>query len=388
MSEELIKIKQEVTQKFTLKYNQKPSLISIAPGRINVIGEHTDYNFGLSMPAAINRWVVICFAFRDDNVIKMQAESFQNEMVYEAGKPFEATESWMKFMHGALEIFQRTDKITKGFNAYIWGNVPLGSGVSSSAALEVATMGLLRKAFNASFDDVTLVKNCQKIEHEYLGVKSGLLDQYASQLSKAGNLMSLDFQSLTHNYFSAEIGEYCWVLVNTKVKRELAGSKYSERVEETQAALKEIQAAKSTVKHFRDITISDVELLKNPTVKSRMKHFVTEDQRVFDTADAFKANNLKKVGQLLLESHYSLKNDYEVSCQELDFLVEKSKTFDGFLGGRMMGGGFGGCTINLIQKSKLKEFEAFILPAYKSAFNIDGEVYAFDMVDGACVENL
>lgn len=388
MSNELASFKKDISQKFTSVFNQNATLISVAPGRINVIGEHTDYNLGLSMPAAINRWVIIAFAFREDNLIKISSESFNNQMEYTPGKSFTPTESWMKYIYGALEIFQRTDKITKGFNAYIWGNVPLGSGVSSSAAIEVAMMGLLRKAFSASFDDVTLVKNCQKIEHEFLGVKSGLLDQYASQLSKAGKLMALDFQSMTHRYFDAEIGEYAWVLVNTKVKRELSGSKFSERVDETQIAFKEIAAKNSAVKHFRDIALKDVELVSDSVLKNRIKHFVLEDQRVFDTADAFKNNDLKKVGELLLESHYSLKNDYEVSCPELDFLVEKSKTFDGFLGGRMMGGGFGGCTINLIKKAKIEDFKTFILPAYKSQFNIDGEVYAFDMVDGANVEKV
>jgi galactokinase len=382
---ELENFKKELREKFTTKFGQKPSLISVAPGRINVIGEHTDYNFGLSMPAAINRWVIMSFAFRDDNLIRVASESFNTEMEYTPGKPFAPKESWMKYIYGALEIFQRTDKITKGFNAYIWGNVPLGSGVSSSAAIEVAMMGLLRKAFNASFDDLTLVKNCQKIEHEFLGVKSGLLDQYASQFSRAGKLMSLDFQSLTHNYFEADLGEYCWVLANTKVKRELAGSKYSERVQETQAALAELQNLNPNIKHFRDITIADVSLLKDPVVKKRIKHFVTEDQRVLDTANAFLENDIVYVGQLLLESHYSLKDDYEVSCPELDFLVEKAKTFDGCLGGRMMGGGFGGCTINLVKKNKLKEFTAYIMPLYQKQFNIESEIYAFDMVDGANV---
>ncbi len=384
--QELENLKQNISNKFTNTFNESPEMISVAPGRINVIGEHTDYNLGFSMPAAINRWVIICFSYRNDNIIKISSESFGSTMEYHLGKHFEPSQSWMQYMQGAIEIYQRTEKIDRGFNAYIWGNVPLGSGVSSSAALEVATMALLRTAYKGNFDDVSLVINCQKIEHEYLGVKSGLLDQYASQLSKAGKLMSLDFQSLTHSYFDAAIGKYCWVLVNTKVKRELAGSKYSERVEETQAGLKTLNTLKSTIKKFRDITINDIDLLENKVIKKRIKHFVTENQRVIDTAKAFETNNLDLVGKLLLQSHESLKNDYEVSCVELDFLVEKSLQFDGFLGGRMMGGGFGGCTINLVEKTKLSQYESYILPAYKSRFNIEGEIYAFDMVDGASVE--
>lgn len=388
MSTELFSIKKDIYRKFVSEFNTIPVLISSAPGRINVIGEHTDYNLGFSMPAAINRWVVIAFGFRNDNLIKIASESFNNVMEYTIGKPFVPTESWMKYIFGALEIFERTNKITKGFDAYIWGNVPLGSGVSSSAALEVAMMGLLRKAYSAHFDDIVLVKNCQKIEHEYLGVKSGLLDQYASQMSKAGQLIALDFQNLTHTYFDAKIGDYAWVLVNTKVKRELAGSKFSERVEQTQTALNEIASKNQAIQHFRDITINDIAFVSDLILRNRIKHYVLENQRVIAVREAFKENDLKRVGTLLLESHHSLSDDYEVSCPELDFLVEKSKNFDGFLGGRMMGGGFGGCTINLIKKANIEAFKAYILPLYLSKFNIEGEVYAFDMVDGARVENV
>jgi galactokinase len=175
------------------------------------------------------------------------------------------------------------------------------------------------------------------------------------------------------------------VLVNTKVKRELAGSKYSERVQETQLALEQVKMINPSVTHFRDITLNDVAKLQDSVIQKRMKHFVLENERVNKTADAFSKKDIAKVGELLLESHYSLKDDYEVSCPELDFLVEKSKIFGGCLGGRMMGGGFGGCTINLLAKNKLQEFSTYILPLYKKEFNIEGEIFAFDMVDGAKV---
>lgn len=381
--QELAALKQEINAKFQSTFNQKPEFVSAAPGRINVIGEHTDYNFGLSMPAAINRWVIVSMAFRNDNIIKFASESFGTDMEYHIGKPFTPTESWMKYILGALEIFQKSTAITKGFNAYIWGNVPLGSGVSSSAAIEVATMNLLRTAYHSNMEDVTLVKNCQKIEHEYLGVKSGLLDQYASLFSKAGKLMILDFQSLTHEYADADMGEWCWVLANTKVKRELAGSKYSERVAETQAGLALLQKLSPNIKGFRDITIGDVELLLDPIVKKRIRHFVLENQRVHDTAAAFKTGDMKTVGRLLLDGHHSLQSDYEVSCAELDFLVETATKIDGWAGGRMMGGGFGGCTINLLKKTSLETFKTTILDAYKAKFNIESEIYAFDAVEGA-----
>ncbi|MDX2190950.1 MAG: galactokinase [Bacteroidota bacterium] len=380
---ELQSLEKKVSALFESKFNQQPQLISSAPGRINIIGEHTDYNLGLSMPAAINRWVIVCFAWRNDNIVKVASESYNNEMVYTIGQSFTPSDSWMKFIYGALEIFQRTNKMDKGFNAFVWGNVPLGAGVSSSAAVEVSFMNLLRMAYKSPMTDVEAVKNCQKIEHEYIGVKSGLLDQYASLFSKAGKLMKLDFNSLTHEYSDADMGNWCWVLANTKVKRELSGSKYTERVNETQEGLKWLTTNNPKIKGFRDITINDVETIQNPVVKKRLKHFVLENARVDLLAKAFAAKNIQEVGRILYEGHTSLQVDYEVSCDELDYLVELAKKFDGCAGARMMGGGFGGCTINLLKKEKLADFSTYILSNYKQKFNIDSEIYAFDVVDGA-----
>lgn len=378
-------LRNNVKQQYLAKFEQNPVWQSVAPGRINVIGEHTDYNFGLSMPAAINRWVIICFGYREDHKIQIFAENYDSEMHYEIGTEFVPDQSWKKFIYGALEIFQIDNKIQKGFNAYIWGNVPLGAGVSSSAAIEVAMMALLRKAYNSPMDDLALVKNCQQIEHQYLGVKCGLLDQYASQFSKAGMLMALDFQKLTHRYFKADLGAYSWVLINTKVKRELASSKYSERVTETQSALEHLRKLKSEIKHFRDIVMADVALISNPILQKRIKHYLTENQRVLDTATAFANNDIQKVGNLLSESHYSLKNDYQVSCDELDYLISEAEKSKSFAGGRMMGGGFGGCTINLVKTADISDFVESIKASYKEKFNITAEHYVFEMVDGANV---
>lgn len=386
MTTELKQLIADNSQKFETVFGHAPTLNSAAPGRINVIGEHTDYNLGLSMPAAINRWVIISFSYRNDNQCVIQAESFGTRMQYEIGSTYSPAESWTKYIWGALDIFQKTGNVlSQGFNAYVWGNVPLGAGVSSSATLEVAFMNLLRHAYKGDFDDVTLVKYCQKIEHEYVGVKSGLLDQYASKLSKAGKLMILDFQSLTHEYVDADMGEWCWVLAHTKVKRELAGSKYSERVQETQQALIELSEKQPHIKGFRDITLADVALLSHPVIKNRIAHFVNENERVHRLAAAFKAKNMPQVGAILIEGHESLSKMYEVSCPELDFYIETAKNVPGWAGGRMMGGGFGGCTINLVKKQNVDDFKKNVLPAYEAKFGIKGEIYVFDAVEGAQV---
>lgn len=379
-------IKSELAAQFENKFRRKPQLLSIAPGRINIIGEHTDYNLGLSMPAAINRWVVIAFAKREDPTLHIVSANFDSEIRIDIGQLIDTDQSWKRYVGGALEIFEEEDMIDSGFDALLWGNVPVGSGVSSSAAFEVALMQLLRYAFDGQFDDVELVKKCQRIEHEYVGVKSGLLDQYASYFSREGKIMILDFKDLSHTYADADMGEYCWVLANTKVKRELSGSKYTERVEETKKALEMLSQKHPEIQHFRDILPEHISSITDATIAKRIKHFVTENIRVKQCAEAFAAKDYSRVGHLLYQSHESLQTDYEVSCEELDYYVRLARDFEGCAGARMMGGGFGGCTINLLKKSKLAEFSEYMLSNYKRKFQLEGEVNAFDCVAGASVE--
>ncbi|PIQ22450.1 MAG: galactokinase, partial [Cytophagales bacterium CG18_big_fil_WC_8_21_14_2_50_42_9] len=335
---------------FKEKYGATPSLVAYAPGRINIIGEHTDYNFGLSMPTAINRWVVVCLRPRPDKVISVTSQNYHDTMEFTLGTDFEPTKSWQKYTYGSISIFAGQFPVEKGFDAVVWGNVPIGSGVSSSAAMEVALMNALRAAYQADMDDLALVKLCQRVEHEYLKVNSGLLDQYASQFSRVGKLMILDFNELSSEYVDADMKDWTWILADSKVKRELAGSKYSERVQETANALKEIQQKNPAVKRFRDITPADINLVSDAIQQKRIKHFISENQRVLQAAAALQAQDFVALGKLLTASHASLRDDYEVSCPELDFLVDTALQLPYCAGSRMMGGGFGGCTISLVRK--------------------------------------
>jgi galactokinase len=370
---------------FKKEFSGNSTLTAAAPGRINIIGEHTDYNEGLSMPAAINRWVVISISKRDDNEVHVRSMNYANRFIFNIHDTDKPAESWMNYVFGAFHIFRKECKIEKGFNACIYGNVPLGSGVSSSAALEVAVINALRALYKASFNDLQLVKLCQRIEHEYFGLKSGLLDQYASQFSQAGKLMILDFKSLSHTYINAESKGWKWVLVNTNVKRELAGSKYSERVDETASALKHIQSSDSSVKGFRDIKLSHISLIKNKIESERIGHYVTENERVKIAADYISKGEWQKLGATLNESHISLRDKYEVSCEELDFLQKSAIKINGCAGSRMMGGGFGGCTINLVQEDKTEQFKSRIGSEYLSAFNIEPEISEYLITNGAGV---
>lgn len=369
---------------FNEEFHKGPDFSAIAPGRINIIGEHTDYNLGLSMPAAINKWVIASFSARRDNKINIKSLTFKSHLSFSLNFTPKLSESWQQYVFGALSVFQEVAKIDYGFDAYIWGNVPVGSGVSSSAALEVAVMNGLRALYQPELSNLDLVKLCQRVEHEHLGVKSGLLDQYASQFSREGEVMLLDFKSLSHEYIDFVTQDYEWVLVDSKVRRELANSAYSDRVRETSNALKLIKAKVDGVEDFRDLKEGYLDLLPNEIWKKRLKHYLSENRRVIQAVEAIQSKDFVQLGKLLLASHYSLKNDYEVSCEQLDFLVGESQN-QYCLGSRMMGGGFGGCTLNLVSKDGFNDFKELIRSSYRSKFNIEPSIERYKLVQGAFV---
>jgi len=381
--EQLIALNKE---SFTKHFNATPAFVAYAPGRINIIGEHTDYNQGLSMPCAINRWVTVGMTPTIDKQITIVSIDFKGRMNFELGQAYEPRNSWEKYIYGCILLFSKSHPIPSGFNAIISGNVPIGSGVSSSAAMEVAFMNALNQLANAGLDNLLLIKLCQQVEHQYLGVKSGLLDQYASQFSQAGKVMLLDFQKLSHQYIPASTNGYVWVLCDTKVKRSLAGSKYSERVEETQQALATLKEKDKTIKGFRDIEEKHLALIEDSTQRKRIKHYVTENKRTEAALKAFENRDMKALGKLLTASHNSLKNDYEVSCAELDFLAAEAMETRYCLGSRMMGGGFGGCTINLVGKNDVSAFSYHITKTYIRRFNFETEINAYQSVSGAGVQ--
>ncbi|MGV3586009.1 MAG: galactokinase [Adhaeribacter sp.] len=383
MNTELEKYIQSTSSYFEEKYGAAPTLVAYAPGRINIIGEHTDYNLGLSMPAAINRWVIVCLRPRPDQNISVTSQNYHDKMEYTLGQDFTPSDSWEKYVYGCITIFNNQYNLNKGFEAVIWGNVPIGSGVSSSAAIEVALMNALRAAYAADMDDLTLVKMCQRVEHEYLKVNSGLLDQYASQFSREGKLMILDFNQLSSDYVDADMKDWAWILADTKVKRELAGSKYSERVRETADALAEIKSKDSSVQGFRDLTEDHITLISDPVQQKRIRHLVLENQRVLQAAEALSQKNFEELGKLLTASHQSLRDDYEVSCPELDFLVDAALQLPYCAGSRMMGGGFGGCTISLVRKDAVHKFSNFLTDEYAREYDIVTEINNYQLVDGA-----
>ncbi|WP_157446981.1 galactokinase [Cytophaga aurantiaca] len=364
-------------------FQSPPALVAYAPGRINIIGEHTDYNQGLAMPCAINRWVTVSISPRTDDQVHVVSIDFDGKMIFSLNSIYEPKTLWEQYIYGCITLFMQMHSIPSGFNAMISGNVPIGAGVSSSAALEVAFVNALNEFFKVELNGLEIIKLCQQVEHQYLHVKSGLLDQYASQFSKKDKVLMLDFHSLSHTYINAETTGYVWVLCDSNIKRTLAGSKYSERVQETQAALKNLHEQISDITEFKDIELEHLSLLKDIVQQKRMRHYLSENYRVKAVAEALKNHDFILFGKLLTASHISLREDYEVSCKELDYLVELALDTDYCLGSRMMGGGFGGCTINLVKEEYVKEFCNKIQEGYYRKFNIEGIINIYETVNGA-----
>ncbi|MBL4654544.1 MAG: galactokinase [Bacteroidia bacterium] len=380
--EKLVKISKE---SFIKEFNASPQLTAVAPGRINIIGEYTDYNFGLSMSGAINSWVFVSMGLRDDDQILIKSKNFDSSLKFKTGENYDPKQNWQKYIYGAIQVFCQDQRLTSGFNAHIWGNISINAGVSSSAATEVAMMNALGTCYKKKFSDLGLVKSCQQIEHRYLKINSGLLDQYTSQFSKKNNFMIIDFEKLTHNYCKIEMSEWTWIVVDTMVKRELASSNYMKRVKETQNAFIEIQKKYPTITGFRSIAQDHLSAIKDPVLQKRIKHYLEENKRVIDVANELGNNNFEQVGKLLTASHYSLKNNYDVSCEELDFLADEAVNFGGCIGSRMLGGGFGGCTLNLVKKELSNGFEKYIVTAYSNKYKVAPSVYNYEIVDGAQV---
>lgn len=369
-------------QAFGTRFGSRPALTAFAPGRINIVGEHTDYNNGLAMPAAIDRWILVSSYPRRDLICHIHSTDFNSSMHFKLGEEFVPSETWQQYVFGAISIVHDKFQLPNGLNAVIRGNIPIGSGLASSGALEVALMNAIRFLFQLGFNDLELIKLCQRVEHEYLHLQSGLLDQFASQFSRSGQLMVLDFDSLTADYFDANTPDSSWVIVDSGIKRELAHSKYMERVRECREGLVRLQNSGLSITRFRDITQDHLKHLDGESHR-RINHYVSENARVLAAKESILQGDPAQLGQLITASHKSLQTDYDVSCDELDFLVETALNQSGCMGARMMGGGFGGCTLNLVTHDSIEAFTSLVHQHYKDRYSRDASMYHFNLVDGA-----
>ncbi|WP_044198554.1 galactokinase [Dyadobacter tibetensis] len=357
-----------------------------SPGRINLIGEHTDYNQGYVLPASVDKAVYFVIAPREDDQIILRATDLDESYTTTLDDLSKPSQTWAFYQLSILEQIQKKGLKIKGFQAAFGGDVPLGAGLSSSAALECALLFALNEIFELGLDRLEIVKMAQKAENEYVGVQCGIMDQFASTFGKEESVIRLDCRSLDYEYFPFPMDDYQLVLCDTQVKHSLADSAYNTRRQECEMAVALLQASHPHIQSLRDATpalvLANKEILGSP-VYQRSKYITEEIERVNEGCKDLAAGNLQAFGEKMYQTHYGLQNEYEVSCPELDFLVAATLEMPEVLGARMMGGGFGGCTINLVKASELDSFESKIRKAYQESFNTELPCYRVRIMDGS-----
>lgn len=352
-----------------------------APGRVNLIGDHTDYNDGFVLPATIDRDVYVGVVEREDNRVQIYSLNFRDEIEYELGRQRGApVSSWESYLTGAVEELRSRDLLPGGFGMLVYGNVPLGAGLSSSAALEVAAVYGLQSLFGFELPPVEAIRLSQQVEHRYVGVQCGIMDQFASYMGRRGHALFLDCRTLEHEHVPLPLSEagLAIAIVDSRVARELARSKYSERLLECDRVVQTLQKVEPSVTALRDVSsamLQEHRSLLEETLQRRARHVVDENQRVQRARDALLSGSYELFGRLMNESHESLRTLYEVSISELDHLVEAAQNSPGVLGARMTGGGFGGCTVNLVRRNAVAEFERHVMTTYAAEFGREPHVY-------------
>lgn len=365
--------------------NAKPRIFR-APGRTNLIGEHTDYNDGFVLPAAIDRATWIAIAPRPNNILRVHSEHFTKTIEFDPGEssPVPARD-WSDYVRGVALMLRREGMRIGGGDMLIRSNVPLGAGVSSSASLEVAAATALAALGGCELERIALARLCRRAENEFVGARCGIMDQFVACFGRAGHAIFLDCRSL--EYAAVPLpSNVKLVLCNTMVRHSIASGDYNTRRGECEEAVARLTRVMPAVRALRDVTPAQIEEhreLLPGTLFRRARHVTTEDGRVLAARTALERGDIPALGNLMRESHLSLRDDYEVSCRELDLMVESAREFAGCLGARMTGGGFGGCTINLVDASKTQEFQAHVSRRYKEVTGIVPDIYVCSAADGA-----
>ncbi len=378
-------MKEQIKQIFGHHFQTDP-LIVRSPGRINIIGEHTDYNGGFVLPAAIDKAAYIAMSLREDDEIHLVAHDLNEKfsIAIHDLKPVGDT-SWPNFILGAAAQFVKRGIALKGFNAVLLSDVPIGAGLSSSAAIECATTYALNELLHTNLDRIEMVKMSQKAEHEYAGVMCGIMDQFASMMGKKDQVIRLDCRSLEYEYVPFKLEGIKIVLLNTNVKHSLASSEYNTRRKECTQAVEWIQQHEPSVTSLRDAdeTMLDKYVLPRDILIDKRSRFVVQEiNRLLLGCRDLEEGNITALGKKMFATHIGLSNMYEVSCPELDWLIDFVKDSPAVIGARMMGGGFGGCTINLVKEDKIEELITAVQPAYEKVMNLSLTYYIASIENG------
>ena len=357
-----------------------------APGRVNLIGEHTDYNDGFVMPAAIDRSVYVRVWAREDRKLEIRSENFNEQVEFDLDEPDpEPRGHWSDYVVSVAVMLERAGHRLRGAHLQIRGEVPLGSGLSSSAAIEVATACALTANAHLTIDRRELALLCQKAENEFVGARVGIMDQFVSLFGQAQRALMLDCRSLEFKLLPLP-DTVNLVICNTMVKHALASSAYNERRAQCEAGVEFLAQRLPNVKALRDVTMEELEEFGRDlpyVVYRRCRHVITENARVISAAEALVEHDLPRFGELMAESHRSLREDYEVSSRELDLMVELARNAEGIHGARMTGGGFGGCTVNLVDVDKVEQFKRTVAKEYELIMGLKPEIYICEASNGA-----
>ncbi|MEP7238506.1 MAG: galactokinase, partial [Ferruginibacter sp.] len=379
----------KITSIFKEKFPRDPAVFR-SPGRINILGEHTDYNQGFVLPAAIDKNIYVAITKRADDQINLFAADFNESFTTDTKNIKPASIQWPNYILGVVDQLQKQGHVFRGFNLVIDGDIPIGSGLSSSAAVECAVIYALNETFELGLSRIQMVPLAQKAEHVFAGVNCGIMDQFASMFGKKDHAIKLDCRSLHYEYVPIKLEGYKIILFNTNVKHNLAASAYNERRQQCEAGVSIIQQNHPVVNSLRDV---NMEMLKDyveavdPLVFRRCKYVVQENERLLGACEHLKSGDIKALGAKMYQTHNGLRYDYDVSCKELDFLVDHVKSNADVAGARMVGGGFGGCTINLVKEEAVEKLITDISMAYNEATGLSLTAYHISVENGtgACI---
>jgi galactokinase len=379
-------MKERMTEVFQQQYGQLPSIIVRSPGRINIIGEHTDYNEGYVLPAAIDKYAYVAVCLREDDKIQLHAADLNETFLAttQTIKP-QRNSSWPNYITGAAAQFSKKNLLANGFNLVLMSNVPIGAGLSSSAAVESATIFALNELLKAGLTKIEMIQMAQMTEHEFAGVQCGVMDMFASVMGKKDHAIKLDCKTLAYEYIPFALEGIKILLLNTNVKHSLASSEYNARRKECEQGVAWVKVYEPHVESLRMVTkqmLDEYVLPKSVTVYERCLFVIEEIERLLAGCTDLQQGNLAALGQKMFATHEGLSKQYQVSCKELDFLVDRVKDDNGVLGARMMGGGFGGCTINLVTETEIEKIVTALQPAYEKAIGLPLTYYIASIENG------
>lgn len=375
-------IVETIRKQFVEIYNEVPSVYS-SPGRINLIGEHIDYNDGFVLPASINNSIYIAVTKRKDSLIKLFSNNYNQSIELDL-KDIKPIKGWGTYILGVLYQFVSAGYPLSGVNILISGDIPIGAGLSSSAAIECAIAYSINDLFKFKLDRITLINMAQKAEHEFAGVKCGIMDQFATMMGRKDHVIKLDCKKMDYEYIPLLLQEFEIVLFDSNVKHELAFSEYNKRRSECDAGFFEIQKFFPSVTSFRDVTIDMLNnsLFENKIIYNRCRYVIEENIRVIEACKDLKKNNLIEFGKKMYDTHKGLSKLYDVSCEEIDFLIDEVKDSLSVIGARMMGGGFGGCTINLVKSEDVDNIIKSLSISYNKKTKKDLTAHKIKIIDG------